>query len=133
MAHHEVARGCQPASPGQHTSVDHGDDRFRQAAHGLEHRAQAGGVGRVLVGAPVGGGQQFGQVGSRAKILARAAHRHDPDGGVEIRPLEPSVQGIDHGGVHGIALVRAVQGQRENAVRQVRQQRLSRHRGLPGP
>src|SRR6185437_473361 len=93
-------------------------DRLGQGAHLDEQIPELERGGAVLLDRPVGRREELVQIHPRAKVLPRAADHHQPDTGVQVRPVEKLRERLHHGRVDGVLLVRTIQRSGENAFGQ---------------
>ena len=108
----EITVERQLAPTGERIAVDQRDRRMAGALDALEHgRHPRLGIRRLALLAA-----HLVQVHPGAERLARSADDDHADVTVLLELVEVAAQTVEHRGVHGIALLRPVQGERRDAV-----------------
>src|SRR5262249_58973476 len=102
-------------------AVDHRDGGTDRALDALEHRGHPGlGVGGLALLAA-----HLLQVHARAEGLAGPAHDDHPDVLAIVQLVEEPAQAVEHGGVHGVALLGTVERQGRDTVGDLAQDLVS--------
>jgi hypothetical protein len=108
----QVAVQCQLAAARDRVAVHHGDRGMARALHPLQDLRDAalrvGGAAALA---------HLAQVHARAEGAARAAHHHDPHARILVELVEARAQPAEQRRAHRIALLRAVEGDGGDAVR----------------
>ncbi len=112
----EVTGGDQPGAAGQRPPLHYGHDRLGGAAYPGEQRAQPQRRGLVLGRSELGRRQQLLEVGTGAEVAPRPTQHDHPDLGVEVGAVQRRVKCVHQCRAQRVALVGAVEGEREDPL-----------------